>query len=124
MIDSGADMVIGSHPHVVEGVEIYQNKPIFYSLGNFVFDQNFSYGTTHAITLQITKINDQEKISILPIVIDDSSPKFMDGDSKQKMLDFLASISDPSLKQQIQSLEQALDVARRNRYYCRDQRIV
>lgn len=38
-IDSGADVVIGHHPHVVQPVEIYKNKTIFYSLGNFVFDQ-------------------------------------------------------------------------------------
>lgn len=36
-IDNGADMVIGSHPHVLEGLEIYKNKIIAYSLGNFVF---------------------------------------------------------------------------------------
>ncbi len=41
LIDNGADIVFGSHPHVVEPVEIYKNRPIFYSLGNFVFDQDF-----------------------------------------------------------------------------------
>ncbi|KND47244.1 MAG: poly-gamma-glutamate synthesis protein (capsule biosynthesis protein) [Parcubacteria bacterium C7867-004] len=39
MIDSGADVIIGHHPHVVQPVESYAGKPIFYSLGNFVFDQ-------------------------------------------------------------------------------------
>jgi poly-gamma-glutamate capsule biosynthesis protein CapA/YwtB (metallophosphatase superfamily) len=38
MIDGGADAVIGGHPHVTQNIEIYQGKPIFYSLGNFVFD--------------------------------------------------------------------------------------
>ena len=38
MIDAGADMVVGAHPHVVQGAEIYRGKPIVYSLGNFVFD--------------------------------------------------------------------------------------
>lgn len=38
MIDAGADAVIGGHPHVVEGFELYKGKPIAYSLGNFVFD--------------------------------------------------------------------------------------
>lgn len=38
MIDSGADAVIGGHPHVTQNVEIYKGKTIFYSLGNFVFD--------------------------------------------------------------------------------------
>jgi Bacterial capsule synthesis protein PGA_cap len=38
MIDAGADAVVGTHPHVVQDVERYKGKPIFYSLGNFVFD--------------------------------------------------------------------------------------
>lgn len=36
-IDAGADLVIGSHPHVLQGIEYYDGKPIVYSLGNFVF---------------------------------------------------------------------------------------
>jgi len=38
MIASGADAVVGGHPHVTQDIEVYQGKPIFYSLGNFVFD--------------------------------------------------------------------------------------
>ena len=38
MIDEGASMVVGSHPHVTQGADIYRGKPIIYSLGNFVFD--------------------------------------------------------------------------------------
>ncbi|HEY3253040.1 MAG TPA: CapA family protein [Polyangiaceae bacterium] len=38
LIDAGADAVIGSHPHVTQGAEMYRGKPIVYSLGNFVFD--------------------------------------------------------------------------------------
>jgi len=37
MIDAGADMVIGHGPHIMRGLEIYNGKPIFYSLGNFIF---------------------------------------------------------------------------------------
>lgn len=36
-IDAGADMVVGSHPHVLQGIEYYNGKPILYSLGNFIF---------------------------------------------------------------------------------------
>ncbi len=39
LVDSGADVVLGHHPHVLEGVEVYRGKVICYSLGNFVFDQ-------------------------------------------------------------------------------------
>ena len=41
-VDAGADVIIGSHPHVVQPIEIYKEKVIFYSLGNLVFDQYFS----------------------------------------------------------------------------------
>jgi poly-gamma-glutamate capsule biosynthesis protein CapA/YwtB (metallophosphatase superfamily)/uncharacterized membrane protein (UPF0127 family) len=44
-IDSGADLVIGHHPHVIQNIEKYKDKFIFYSLGNFIFDQNFSKET-------------------------------------------------------------------------------
>lgn len=37
LIDAGADAIIGHHPHVYQGIEIYKNKPIVYSLGNFLF---------------------------------------------------------------------------------------
>ena len=37
-IEAGADMVMGHHPHRIQGIEIYNGKPIFYSLGNFAFD--------------------------------------------------------------------------------------
>lgn len=42
MIDAGADIVVGHHPHVAQAVEEYKEGVIFYSLGNFVFDQYFS----------------------------------------------------------------------------------
>lgn len=42
MIDEGAALVVGSHPHLTQGAEIYKGKPIIYSLGNFVFD-GFDY---------------------------------------------------------------------------------
>jgi gamma-polyglutamate biosynthesis protein CapA len=44
-IDSGADLVIAHHPHVIQNIEKYKDKFIFYSLGNFIFDQNFSKET-------------------------------------------------------------------------------
>lgn len=36
-IDAGADIVIGHHPHVIQGKEFYKNRPIYYSVGNFIF---------------------------------------------------------------------------------------
>ena len=40
LIDNGADIILGHHPHKFQGIEIYKGKPIIYSMGNFIFDQN------------------------------------------------------------------------------------
>ena len=53
-IDSGADMVIGHHPHVIEDIEEYNGKPIIYSLGNFIFDQSFSKDTMRGMLFSAT----------------------------------------------------------------------
>ncbi len=50
IIDWGADMIIGHHPHVMQGIEIYKNKMIAYSLGNFIFDQK-GHGTDRSFIL-------------------------------------------------------------------------
>lgn len=54
MIDAGADIIIGHHPHVAQDVEEYKNGLIVYSLGNFVFDQYFSEETMQGQYAEIT----------------------------------------------------------------------
>ncbi|HEU4671403.1 MAG TPA: CapA family protein [Candidatus Limnocylindrales bacterium] len=53
-IDAGADMVIGNHAHWAGAVEIYHGRPIWYALGNFVFDQTWSEPTMEGMTLELT----------------------------------------------------------------------
>lgn len=52
LIDSGADIVIGDHPHITQSTEVYKNKLIIYSLGNSIFDQQYSPNVTEAIALE------------------------------------------------------------------------
>lgn len=59
-IDQGADLVLGSHSHVTGPVEEYKNKRIYYSLGNFIFDQYFSEETKTGLGVAI-KINSKAK---------------------------------------------------------------
>jgi len=70
MIDAGADIIHGQHPHVWQGYEMYQNKPIFYSFGNFIFDQSWSYETSHSqvVTLTLSK-NTIEDLKLFPVEI-------------------------------------------------------
>ena len=49
LIDLGADMVYGSQAHVIQHVEFYKNKIIYYGLGNFLFDQIHSRGVRQAM---------------------------------------------------------------------------
>ena len=59
-VEAGADLIIGGHPHVVQNKEIYQGKSIYYSLGNFVFDQYFSAETQEGLLLKINFTFDQD----------------------------------------------------------------
>jgi poly-gamma-glutamate synthesis protein (capsule biosynthesis protein) len=59
-VDSGASLVVGHHPHVVETLEKYKNSYIMYSLGNFVFDQYFSEATMSGGLLEV-EINPKTK---------------------------------------------------------------
>lgn len=56
-IDSGADIIIGHHPHVIQDIEIYKGKIIVYSLGNFIFDQYFSPETLEGMNIEINVKN-------------------------------------------------------------------
>ena len=53
LIDAGADAIIGGHPHVIEDSEIYKNKKIYYSLGNFIFDQYFQKETMEGLGVEV-----------------------------------------------------------------------
>ena len=53
LIDHGADLIIGSHPHVIQEKEIYRGKRIYYSLGNFIFDQYFRPATRRGLAVKV-----------------------------------------------------------------------
>jgi poly-gamma-glutamate synthesis protein (capsule biosynthesis protein) len=71
MIDAGADMIVGSHPHVVQPLEKYHDRWIAYSLGNFIFDQK-GPNTHRGLMLKAT-VRDKRIIDVVPIPIDINS---------------------------------------------------
>lgn len=90
-IDAGADMVIGAHPHWIQPIEKYKGKYIFYSLGNFVFDQSFSQDTKEGLTVKITltKEADQtslKQIQLIPVIINNAQPRLATESEKQSIL--------------------------------------
>jgi hypothetical protein len=85
-IDAGADMVIGNHAHWAGAVEVYRGRPIWYALGNFVFDQTWSIPTMEGITLELTfRGPTLVQARMRPhIILDKAQPNFLDpaGDGK------------------------------------------
>lgn len=95
-IDAGADAVIGGHPHVVQPIELYKEKPIFYSLGNFVFDQDFSLETQQGLAVRVTLDENSVKYHLIPVEMNKSRLYFPEKESFQDRMDILISkLPDP-----------------------------
>lgn len=120
IIDAGADLIIGHHPHVVQEIGIYKNKLIFYSLGNFIFDQYFSKNTQQglAVGLEIypsqkaprnsftdkTESAQQKLVfRLFPLESKLSQPFLMPLEDAKKFLEKLSERSDQSLFEEIKS---------------------
>lgn len=90
-IDAGADIVIGSHPHVLQGIEFYNEKPIVYSLGNFVFGNS----TFETMLLKVN-VNDsgEMELSIVPCEAKNGfTEKLSDTDEMIQFYNYIESIS-------------------------------
>jgi len=91
-IDAGADIVFGAHPHWTQGIESYQGKYIFYSLGNFVFDQEFSPETKNGLTVDVSLTKKESKttlnsLTLHPILIENyGQPRLLTGEAKTQAL--------------------------------------
>jgi poly-gamma-glutamate capsule biosynthesis protein CapA/YwtB (metallophosphatase superfamily) len=85
-VDAGADLVIGHHPHVLQGFEIYHDTLIAYSLGNFVFDQEFL--ATHPSVVLRTVFEGSEMVdaTLYPVIIDGYRPVAATGDVADRIL--------------------------------------
>ena len=95
-MDAGADLFIGGHPHWPKGIEMYRGKPIFYSVGNFLFDQSWSEETSTGIFADITLYGDRvvQARPIPFVILDRSQPNFLVPEAGGKRaLDTIFSVS-------------------------------
>ncbi len=111
LAESGVDLIIGSHPHVVQDIELYtaaerkKDVPIFYSLGNFVFDQYFSAETQQGLMVGFSKSTEEIKLVLIPVDLKDSQPRLMSEQETKAFLKDLAKRSSAILKTQIEQGE-------------------
>lgn len=86
-VDAGADAIIGHHPHVVQPFEIYNGVPIFYSLGNFIFDQYWASYTQEQLGVGIVLGDGFTRFYLFPMHSDLSRPYLMNKEQKDLFYD-------------------------------------
>lgn len=98
-IDAGAAAVLGSHPHVLQGMELYKGAPIFYSLGNFVFGGNWNPRDKRTALVELTVSRKKvESVKVVPAYSDaypevPVQPYLAQGEKADEVMRHLATIS-------------------------------
>jgi len=95
-IDLGADLVLGSHPHVVEPIEVYNGKAIFYSLGNFIFDQPADEATREGLAVEVSLASSTVTYTLHPLDIIQEQASLMPDEKGRAFISALATRSDIS----------------------------
>ncbi|MFC5774370.1 CapA family protein [Ectobacillus antri] len=90
---AGADVIIGSHPHWLQGFEYYGDMPVAYSLGNFLFPDYVSGHSAETGVLTITFKGKEKKMSFQPYVIRNNQIQPLNGQEREQMLRYMQSIS-------------------------------
>jgi poly-gamma-glutamate synthesis protein (capsule biosynthesis protein) len=91
-IDRGADVVVGHHPHVLQGSEIYRGRPIAYSLGNFIFGGNARSDYDTAV-LKVSVREKQMKVEFLPVEVRKYQPRIVQGERGDRIMAEIAMFS-------------------------------
>lgn len=79
-IDAGADLVIGSHPHVLQGLEYYKGKPIVYSLGNFIFGSSIP----KSMLLTVDWDGEESRLRLVPATSSAGYTRAVTGEKEQE----------------------------------------
>ena len=143
MVDLGADLVVGGHPHCVQAMEIYKGKFVFYSLGDCIFDNHDDatwmrrwadssperrYGVTgspslsrQSLMVMVDFLEGQMKVSYAPLVMRDlPGPQPMIGEEKRQWLSRFEDIcsrllSDQTIRKRREEIEEKLMKSLRKR---------
>lgn len=100
LIDAGFRLVVGHHPHVVQDIEAYQDGLIFYSLGNFIFDQYWNADVQQGLLLRLVSGQAGGRVELLPVESQTTrvQPREMAADRREEFLAGLAERSSANLR--------------------------
>jgi poly-gamma-glutamate synthesis protein (capsule biosynthesis protein) len=104
LIDAGVDVIVGHHPHVVQDIWRYGDGIVFYSLGNFIFDQYWEDAVLTGLTLELSFIGEKDwQVSLVPVESKSTKlqPREMAGEVREAFLGALSARSDPALAESI-----------------------
>ncbi|MEI4803672.1 CapA family protein [Bacillus sp. FJAT-51639] len=93
MVEAGANAIVGSHPHWLQGFEYYDKVPVAYSLGNFLFPDYVKGHSAETGVLTIKFKGNDVRMSFNPYMIRNNQITPLQGTEKQNMLQYLQSIS-------------------------------
>ena len=98
LVEAGADVVVGGHPHWLQGAEMVQGRLVVHSLGNFVFDMDFMQRTQEGAVLELTFWGGELKaVDFVPYVMDDRfAPRFVTGRRADQVLAVMRETSGPA----------------------------
>lgn len=85
-IDQGADVVVGYHPDIIQGAEVYKGRPIAYSVGDFVFETENSTADQDSAMLKVALKQDQMKVEFVPVRVKNSLPQALAGPEGKAVL--------------------------------------
>ena len=95
LIDSGADIVFGHHSHSLHGIEVYRNRPIFYSAGNFIFERPRGFMEPESMIVQAT-FGERLGVELVPLWVDERGlPELATGDCATCVLEKITKLSEP-----------------------------
>ena len=103
LVEQGFDIIIGHHPHVVQGIEMIDGVPVVYSLGNTVFDQYFSTEVQRGLVATLHVSPTERALQLRPITSIDSRvrPRLMGESDADHFLDLVAARGQPELAEMV-----------------------
>lgn len=95
-IDQGADLVVGYHPKVLQGTEIYKGRAIAYSLGNFIFTHADEVPSTEDYDTAVLKVSlrdNQMRLELLPVEVRQAKPEIVEGEKADQIMQYMQQAS-------------------------------